>query len=442
MDGEQYLRLLVERCIAAGVRAQDGGTAARAMRPFWTAQGALVAVESVTQETARTIDQDMRIAMALRHLRGAGVDLTFPTGPTVNLSFPKAPIVTRWAGPSRAADLVPCVVRSFQAGVDLGVGRLETSLVVWQASTATIVGKVRDLAPGPAQGNGSASGGLGLDAAVDFDDLVVRDDDGRRYRIGGWTGDASTDRWDVSLTLDPTPPDDVPALVIARAGATPTRAELRAAPEVDVRDRPVDDVPPGVRYLREQLERIVVLATGTDLAANLVDPEALAAIVAVGAVTEDEPLLEVVAGLERGTIADIADLPPPWPRIVEPLGCSDGFDAAVPLGVPISLPNRSLVVVESLLSEAEEFWVHWTTVHDQDRSLEPQRALRFTAQDDLGGCYVSRLFTGSGPGGILRGSHRFRPRLDPRASALELVASGRRGAAELSFRLPPPWGQS
>jgi hypothetical protein len=196
------------------------------------------------------------------------------------------------------------------------------------------------------------------------------------------------------------------------------------------------------RELMDTLDRRVVEA-------------AVAALVATGSLSGDDPMLaeveQLAEALSRQRAVD--GLPEPWASMFGRVGKHDGPVGFLPIGAAVNTNDGWSARFDSLFSEAEKFRV--TVAASPPRVLlsggramvpllgghvDPLRtdavAIEWGAEDDVGNSYLAvARFGGGGSRGVVEGELLFRSPLDPRARSLSLLATGLRERAIVTVPL-------
>jgi hypothetical protein len=137
-------------------------------------------------------------------------------------------------------------------------------------------------------------------------------------------------------------------------------------------------------------------------------------------------------------------LPSGWSGVIDAANCTDGASRHLDLSVVLPQTDDTVVRVDSLISEPETWRVYlraepgwWSHSADMQRRWPVFRSV--TAEDDLGGMYLSQLpnyHGGRGHGDHEEHTLRFHPRLNPLARALTLTFSHAGEQVTLELHLP------
>jgi hypothetical protein len=485
VDGETYLRLLVERVVddvgqRPPVDLRDAGSR---FSTFTRVSEALVAAGAVDGHVAGAILSDLTLAVGLRtphlahglepHSAGAQLPAAAPA------TDPAPPPLRR-------------VVRGCQAELEVTDGSVQFSYLMVEESGALLVatavpraGLPRSIGPSVAGGSGaggrggapSFGGGVtsirraavagrpsGQPARVprpspvggrmpQFDDFTVADDGGVELEVTGANIAGTDDRFELLFRLTPAPPPSTEALVFASEAHGSVRARL--TDPVPARVSPLEDIPvaecwnPAERYLLASAERSFrwwsrSRAHGGVPTPPVEDPGATA-LVEIGALAPDSAAITMSGALARAGRGEVAPpgLPGSWASVLAHLAADDGLDATAVIGVALPPIGGREVSIDALTSEPDG----WTLHVFQRRGAWPAPGARlstgdlsYRASDDLGNAYVGWMDGGGGGPEGLSMRMAFLPRLDPAAAEvrLEVSAEGRRTTVVVP--LPPPWG--
>lgn len=405
-EAELYLRLMGERTLLArGDQTRGAGRPAIA-----EAAMALIAIGAIESDCAESLLDEYRFAATLRQdpqLRRYGV---------LGATLRPDPSETKALKPRR---VVPCAHTIEQSKARLHVRYVSLS----EEATAVAVTWYPD-ASNPRSG--------GPPQASLTDDRGTTE--AARFEGGGSTygmhGRLTTAR--------PLAPD---TSWIELDG---TRLELTAhASSFEVTSERLPEQDPAHRYLWQRL------AEPKDFEED-VEP-AIAALVAAGAVSGDDPLLaEVRAVLEAmrpvanhpsGSPPGPNGVPEPWQSLLARSGSDDGPSGAIVLGaVPPAFDDFSVAVLE-LESGPSRFTVDVEVAPAVGRRMPydwgvGRRQLAWWARDDRGSHYLGHRGNWSYSSDFGHGLIDFRPALDPQAARLELMPTGQTTRAVISFSLP------
>ena len=133
-------------------------------------------------------------------------------------------------------------------------------------------------------------------------------------------------------------------------------------------------------------------------------------------------------------------LPRGWFSIIDAADRTDGASQHLDLSVAFPQVDDTVVRVDSLVSEPETWRVYlraepgwWIYSADRQRKWH---VMSVTAEDDLGGMYLSEFDGSRGHGDHEELTLRFLPRLNPLARALTLTFSGAGEQVALELQLP------
>jgi hypothetical protein len=485
VDGETYLRLLVERVVddVAQRPPVDMRDAGSRVSPFMRVSQALVAAGAVDGDVAGAIVSDLTLAVGLRtpHL---------PDGLEPRTAGPRQPAPMFAAG--QRLPPLQRGVRGCEADVEVADGTLHVRYLVVDDNGAQLVGTalqrtgaggpvgrrplsgarpaVASSAPSPGLGVTSirrtiaAGGSVGARAGVarprpgggqipQFDNFTVTDQSGSELDVRNSSVSGGDDGWDLAFRLTPAPSASTTALLFHSKGHDPVRAQLAAT--VAARVGPVEEVPArerwnaAERYLLASAERSFqwwrrARAHGGVPTPPLEDT-AVTALVEVGALAPNSAAITMCQALARAGLGEepSSGLPDSWASILAHLADDDGHDATVVVGAVLPAIAGREVWVDALTSLPERWALH---VFQRPGGWSPPGAgmpggdLSYAATDDLGGAYVGFMHGGGGGSDGLTMRMAFLPRLDPAAAEvrLELSAAGLRTSVVVP--LPWPWG--
>jgi hypothetical protein len=225
-----------------------------------------------------------------------------------------------------------------------------------------------------------------------------------------------------------------------------TRLELTGeASRFDATLERLPEQDPAYRYLWQRI------AEPDEFYDNGIEP-AIDALVAAGALSVDDPLLDDVravleamqqpsSGPAGAPPSGLSRIPEPWHSLLARQGRRDGPTGSIVLGaVPPPFDGFSVAVLD-LESDARGFRADVEVAPGvahrmpHDWSLQP-RQLAWWAKDDRGNHYLGRRGTWSYSDEYANGLIGFRPALDPRATRLELMPTSETKRAVISFALP------
>ena len=487
MDGETYLRLLVERVVddvaqRPPVDLRDAGSR---VSPFMRVSQSLVAAGAVDSDVAGAILSDLTLAVGLRTPHLADGLEPHTAGP-----LHRAPM------PASASRLPPLqrVVRGCEAEVEVADGTLHLRYLVVDHNGAQLVATglqrpgaggpvgrrpspgarpaVASSAPSPSFGVTSirrtvgAVGSVGAQAGVarprpgggqipQFDDFTVTDQSGSELDARSASVAGGDDRWDLAFRLTPAPSASTTALFFHSEGHDPVRAQLAAPVAAQV--GPVEDVPAperwnaAERYLLASAERSFqwwrrARAHG-GVPTPPIEDASVTALVEVGALAPDSAAITMSQVLARAGLGDElpSGLPASWASVLAHLDDDNGHDATVVVGAALPAIGGREVWIDALTSQAERWTLH---IFQRPGGWSPPGAgmaggdLSYAATDDLGGAYVGFMDGGGGGSDGFTMRMAFLPRLDPAAAEVRLEVSAEGLRAGVVVPLPLPWGGS
>ena len=398
LDGETYLRLLIERVIddVGRQQAQDERVLRTPVAEFQRASAALVAAQVVDRDTAEALRVDLMLALALR----------FPSTP----GGLEPHHLSRWHGPGPWAGAVGApapgkpmrrTVRGCRADVETPDGVLHIHFVVLSDDRAELFATA-DAPGGPPGGtptattaSASAGGPPGALGVVNIHRRV-------------WTRNASFG----SGPAGPGSSSGGPTWrgSFAPYGPPPLRPG-RAVPPSQTPPMPArGGMPVGRAGPMRDLDRVRV--------------------------TDDRGNVYRVAGGSGGGGGAR------WSFSTH-LDAEDGPVATALIGVALPRLGEREVWLDAITSDSDSWEVH-TFVRPGSGGAGPgqfgMNEPSLTAVDDLGGFYTSSIGRGGGGSDGLSIALRFVPRLNPRARELTLFSTGSNRRVRVIVPLPKPWG--
>jgi hypothetical protein len=400
--------------------------------------GALAGAGAIGKLTAESVLADMRASLAARSLIDQGAllgDRFFPG--RLMAAAPGSP-----AGPLRVVPvgmITGCAVDGQPIGLYLGAMIISPD----EAALTMAATFPPDLA---------RNSQTGMPAPMDvLQQCTASDDRGGTYHAH-FSGGGGDRRWDGRLSFRPVPPAGVHWLDVTVAGADPVRVSLDTAPAT-LPTTVVRLSPDGAadRYI-DRLTLDILLAGSPGEPGG--DPDiamAVSGLLAAGVAQASSPALGRFAAVARrlgldlpGPLAGIrpGTVPADWLGMMARRDSADGPAGVTPLAAALPDLDGISCVIADLQSEPEcaTLQVHargWPEPrHSRTFAAEP---LRWTARDDVGGCYVAYEGGGSFGGGRADLELRLQPAISPRARALEIVVTGR--TSEVSVTVPLQWRQ-
>jgi hypothetical protein len=284
-----------------------------------------------------------------------------------------------------------------------------------------------------------------------FDDVVVSDDQGVRYRLrvaAMQAGQGREPAW-LRLELDPVPRDACGWLELA--GGDGTRTRLLPSARAAVRVGRV--APPAQSRAEWELGQLAVSLMGLRLSGADEDGvkrrcssvlARLARLRGDGGLEAGGQLPGQVAALcahlagQRATTG----LPAAWSGVLEAAGRTDGTRLHLDTATAVPRIGESTVCLDSLVC-APDSWCSYLRaapgwfIHSADQHYK-RAAMEVHAEDDLGGMYLSSFGASTTHRDHEEVTIRFLPRLDPRARAVKLVFTGAAGeTVAVEVRLAP-----
>jgi len=185
---------------------------------------------------------------------------------------------------------------------------------------------------------------------------------------------------------------------------------------------------------------------------NSIEP-AIDALVAAGALSADDPLLDGLRavtdamqpsapGAAPGMAHQVGQIPESWRSLLVRQGRRDGPTGSIVLGAVTPVFEGFSVAVLDLRSDREAFQVEVEVSPTggighpvaSDWSVQP-RQLAWWARDDRGNHYLGHTAYWSSNGNYGQGSIGFRPALDPSATQLEILPTAETTRAVIGFSL-------
>ena len=298
--------------------------------------------------------------------------------------------------------------------------------------------------------------------ALSFDDVLVTDDRGTRYslRLEASSGPAQRpgqgrELIELSLGLDPVPARGRGWLELRSRDGSATRFLPSERPAVRVSELTAAPGSPAERELvRRALWLINLRLTefGQDEEEGTPQPcsHALAHALTRAAEIRQSGGLDSASELPEQVARLCASLTGQHPAGVLPAGWSCMLNAAQQadgpryhLDIAAALPevDDTAVQLDGLVSEPGDWRVHlrvrprWWIYSEEHR--QKWEALSVQAEDNLGGMYLSGFGGSTGHGDYEELVLRFRPRLDPLASALKLTFTGESQQVTAELALVP-----
>jgi hypothetical protein len=403
---ETYLRLACESLLAG-----ERGTNPFAVKEVSAVARALIAAGTLDEATARSVLDEYTVAVSVRQV---GPPLARPPsgrapgGDKVDLSASRA------------------VTGRFPIGDD-GAGLLLHRLVFADDTThVELSGTGRDRI-GSALGQPAGGGRLPA--------VTVMDDQGRTASATGRTWHNADAGWSASFVTDKPLAASTSWLDIDGGRVDlPPQAPPPVARTEDV-PAPADPVKAMVyRELTDSVSR-----RGGDTLGG-----ALAALIATGALSQDDPLVAEVEQVTDAMVSQraVTSLPEPWASLLRRFGKRDGPVGTVPIGAAVSSADGWSVRFDSLESDEGHFTVFAAVSPGRvllnmpfDPLTTSTYSLEWRAEDDRGNSYLAIGESRGGTDNVADGELVFLSPLDPKARELRLLATGRRQRAVVTISL-------
>jgi len=277
----------------------------------------------------------------------------------------------------------------------------------------------------------------------------LTDDRGRHYRLRFATGEAG---WHESgvLDLSPVPPPGTRWLDMPLGPGRAIRIELAGPPVAPGRAEPRAPRAPGELLLDAVAE--TMLGGGpmpgieaTQLASSL--SEVADALEAVGALPRDSPAAARLARLCRARAIEVRgrlagqgrgmDLPGPWASVLDHARRREGRRDILPAAAVLPEIDGARFVLAGLMSGERQATVPvfaWGW-EPRPRRFRPGQPFSWWARDNAGRWHVGRW----PPFDMVAGTFQleFSPPLDPRATSLEIILTGR--SSQVTATIPLTW---
>jgi hypothetical protein len=277
----------------------------------------------------------------------------------------------------------------------------------------------------------------------------LTDDRNRPYRLRFETGDAG---WHESgvLDLSPIPPPGTRWLDMPLAPGRAIRIELTGQTPAPVRAEPRQPPAPGELLLDAVAETMLgggpmAGIEATQLASGLA--EVAEALQAAGTLPPGSPAPARLARLcqrraieVRGRLADqgrALDLPGPWASVLDHGRGQEGRLDVLPAAAVLAETDGARFVLAGLVSGEREasvaaFAWGWEPL---PRAFRPGQPFSWWARDNAGHWHVGR----PAPGDLTAGTFHveFSPPLDPAATSLDIILTGR--SSRVSATVPLAW---
>ena len=264
--------------------------------------------------------------------------------------------------------------------------------------------------------------------------LALADDQGTTATAHAGQSSWSDGSWEATYTSDvPLSPD---TQWIEVDGSRLDLPERQSAPEVHIED--IDPMDP----LRTVLYREILSTDRRQGGADTVEI-ASRALVATGALVEDDPLL-----VELRRIADavtsatpVPGLPEPWASLLARYSQGDGPSGTLGIGAVIDDLEGFSIRLDTLVSEPGSFSITLAFSpgtpllrHFPGMDVEPS-PITWWAEDDRTNTYVAFSDRGGGGGNLAEGQVTSLAPLDPKATELRLLPTGTRSRAVVTVPL-------
>jgi hypothetical protein len=387
--------------------------------------------------------------------------------------FSSWPALRAEAERRRSAELRPQERRSFGGAeaIDTAAGRLAPGLLIIGPDNAALAASLTPASPRASphpRGLASSSARTRARAVLaeagrawlrqlNFDDVVVRDDQGRNYGLRvenseGHVQQSGQTREPISLTLklDPIPargcrwfelrnqqgtaarllPSARPAVRISQAPAAGSQAEQALAEEalwlISLRLDQTSQDADQQRFLQGRCARALGRAEELRRSGEL-DP-------ASGLPGQLAGLCASLAG--QPSPAD-GGLPVGWTGMLGAAERTDGTHCHLDIAASLPPVDDVAVQVDSLISESRSWRIQLCAhpswwIYSKD-GKHKRTVMSVRAEDNLGGMYVSTFGGSTGRDGYEDLVLMFRPRLDPAADSVELIFAS--AGAELAVRV-------
>jgi hypothetical protein len=281
-----------------------------------------------------------------------------------------------------------------------------------------------------------------------FGHCAATDDRGNSYQLH-LTGGGGDSRHEGVLHFDSVPPESVRWLDVTLPGADPIRVDIKSAPapllgtEVTVLADTAAE-----RYLDALAIRMLWRACGGEAAVD--EPDAAAAVCALlgaGVLAAGSMALGRLAATASllGIDLALASVPPVsvpgrWLGMLRRQGALDGPTAVARLaGAVLPVLDGVRCVITEIASRADLAMVRvqaWSCRPPDSGRIQPGPVC-WTADDDLGGFYAASLRGGGSSNEYADLVLELRPGIDPRASELRVMLTGR--TSEVSVTVPLVW---
>lgn len=416
-DPELHLRLAGERAVLDP--PEKGDLWGRALDEM---AAALVAVDALSEQRAKQIADDYRLALGLRG-----------RGPLV----PPGHLAAVSASPGRATvpELRPARVAACEASLDLAGATVRVHYVVLgdDRTTLAVSASVPPGAGLPAAGPG---GRYGPAARAALHGLQVADDRGLRATTR-FEGTGTGDQWEGMLHADR--PLSVDTRWVDLGTGRLALGEPPPPPTVEVEVLP--PASPAERYLRS---RLTAGRHGPHGGARppMVDT-AVATLLAAGALDRDSPVVaearDVVAAFSGQPPA--APLPEPWASMVAAIANQSDWEFVLPVGVVTPALCGATVAVDAVLARNGVLEAH-VRVSPADAlgggpwSRLAASPVTWWARDDLGTHYLGWVGGWQGDPAGATGTVVYWPSLDARARRFVLVPTAGDRRALVRLELP------
>jgi hypothetical protein len=399
-----------------------------------TIASALTAAGALDDVSAMSVVSELRVALAARSLLDEDQMLDYPDSPSPRPTAGRSAIAPVSCFPiGRAADfeIEGKAARMYLSALILGP--VDATLEI----SATSPPEIYEHGPGFHRPMGPLDG------------VTVADDRGRIYGAD-FSGGGGRDRWDGRFHLRPVPPASSRWLDVLLPGesliripldapiAQPTATYTPLSPDGRA-DRFLDAVTcglllSGIVHDDDDEHPGAVLTATVLLEAGIVGPDSasIGRFTAAAALTGARlpPALAVIPP---------RDLPAEWLSLVARRDKEDGHAGVIPFAAVLPELDGARCILTGLRSEPERATLHMHAQGWPERNYgwRTPEVFRWTARDDVGGCYLTSEGGGSWGGGEADLELWLAPPINPQAYALEVILTGPTG--QVSVTVPLEW---